>query len=85
MEAGLDVEAQRPQRRTVGPGTGRDRHPHHDVVALAERDGEDGVQFFLLLDEPHHLLGLVAEVLGRLGELEKAAQAGRVDVVTGRP
>ena len=32
----------------------------------AESDAQNGVDVLILLDEPHHLLGLVTEVLGGL-------------------
>ena len=43
-------------------------------VGLTERDGENRVQLLLLLDEPHHLLRLVAKVFCRLREVQQAAQ-----------
>ena len=36
------------------------------------------MELLLLLDQPHHLLGRVAEVLGRLREVEEAAEVGSV-------
>ena len=74
VEAGLDAEPERAQRLPRRPTPLGDRHPHDDVVGLAEGEGEDRVELLLLLDEPHHLLGLVAEVLGGLGQVEQAAQ-----------
>ena len=85
VEAGVDVELQRGERRPVGRRPAGDRHPHDDVVALAQRDLQDGVDLFALLDEPDHLLGRVAQVLGRLGEVEQAPQRRGVDVGGRRP
>ncbi len=38
-------------------------YAHDDLVGVAQGHGEDGEELLLLLDEPHHLLGGVAEVL----------------------
>ncbi len=62
-------------------GSRGDRDPHDHLVGVAERDRQDRVQLLLLLDEPHHLLGGVAEVLGRLRQVQQAAQRRRVDAV----
>ena len=43
------------------------------------------MQFLVLLDQPHHGLGLVADVLGRLGELQEASQGRRIETAAGRP
>ncbi len=69
----------------IGPRAGRHRHPHHDLVGLAQGDAEDGVDVLVLLDDPHHLLGGVADVLGGLRQVQQPAQRRRVEVLGAGP
>ena len=46
---------------------------------------EDRVQVLGLLHQPDHLLGLVAEVLGRRGQAQEAPQLARLHAGAGRP
>ena len=85
MEAGLDVEPEGAERLTGRPAPVGDGDPHDDVVGLAEGDGEDRVELLRLLHEPDHLLGLVAEVLGCLGQVEEPAQRRRIEVADRGP
>ena len=40
---------------------------------------QDRVHLLALLDQPHHLLGGIADLLGRLAEMEEPAQRRGVD------
>ena len=80
---GSTAELEIGQAGAVGHRARRDRHPDDDVVRLAKRDAQDRVQLLPLLDEPHHLLGLVAEVRGGLGQVQ-GAQRRWVEVVAAR-
>ena len=42
---------------------------------------EHRVHLLVLLDEPHHLLGGVADLLGRAAEVQEPAQRRRVDLL----
>ena len=53
----------------------------HDLVRVAERDPEDRVHVLVLLDQPDHLLRLVADVLGGLRQVQQAPQRRGVDVL----
>ena len=51
-----------------------DRQTDHDVVGITEGDTEHGMQLGGLLDQPDHLLGLIADVFGRCAKMEQASQ-----------
>jgi hypothetical protein len=60
-----------------------DRVADHDLVGLAEGDPEDRVELLVLLDHPDHHLGLVADVLGGLGQVQQAPKRRRLEVGAG--
>ena len=85
IEACLGLELQLPQHLAVGRRPCRHRHPHHHFFGIAERQRQDRVELLTLLDEPDHLLGGVADLLGRLAQVDQAAQPRGVEPVLGRP
>ena len=73
-------ESVRPGRLRLLP----DRDAHDDLVRVTERDRQDRVELLLLLDQPHHLLRRVAEVLGRLRQVEQTPERRGIDAVVAR-
>ena len=76
--AGLELEVGLRERAAVEERSRRHRDADDHLVGVAEGDGEDRVHLLVLLDQPHHLLGGVAELLGRRAEVQQPAQRRRV-------
>ena len=74
VEPGIHVELELVEGRAVRGRAGAHGDPYHHFVALPQRDLDDRMHLLVLLDQPDHLLGRVAEVLGGLGQMEQAAQ-----------
>src|SRR6266511_2679173 len=81
--AGLELELGLAQGPAVERGARRDRHAGDHLVAVAQGQSEHRVHLFALLDQPHHLLGGVAELLGRAAEVQQAAERRRIDLLGG--
>ena len=71
VETGVVAELGPTDRLAVEQAAGRDRVLHHHVVGLAERDREHRVHLLVLLDQPHELLGRVADLLRRGTEVQQ--------------
>src|SRR5437868_6405196 len=81
VRARLELELRFAQGLALEARPGADGYPGDDLVAVAERQAEDRVHLLALLDEPHHLLGGVTELLGGAAEVQQAAQRRRVDLL----
>ena len=79
MEPGVVADLLAGHGRAVERATPGDRVLHRYFVGLAQRNREHRVHLFLLLDEPHQLLGRIADLFGCGTEVQEAAQSRRID------